>query len=673
MQLLIRGRLGLLPILLHAFLKYRVVAGLPTNNEQQQQHGFDANAATPAKMWSFDSTSQLDDPHSSMAPVTYDPSFIPNDNNPHHIPLPAGYDLGTSQIPPSTSHAGLGQPQGSLHTQFEGSDGISGNVYFHQPNPEVTSASYPAGLPNLQNDIEHLNHDLLHPHPYLWNPMMESSQTATSGEYPGRQSISQYFYDPSMSQRVPSDLPLLSGQYVPLHIPSAGDDGDDDGDDNTGLGHMAEQPLPSHLVSQLPAAGGDHVGAAPMSAPFDPAYPGFPAAALGSPLNPSDGYGYPHFDPFDPSTGPFQYESVTRLPSNLFSSGVYTGDSIPFSEPGDAPQNQLDHGSSIFFTNQPSTPRHPDQPGITSPSLSSSSSSAVMAAEFREPTATAQDPPTSKNYKRYSWAFAAPDVRRKCFIYKSTVRIISFRVVNRALEIPPLLIYNAAVIHFVERPSYLKELQSYESIYRQYVIDHISPEPCQPDQLHPAILAFVSSLQGKDDKADDILKILNNLDSSAYEQNIMNAAIRSGKRIFNMIGQKLPGHYKDALSYNGRHPTSALSKLPLPENVRQMLQDERQASLDQFVETATEFNELVSTKEFSAVNLPLKTIQDPSTAALDPLLFDASRLFSAHSLPVAHPSQRGVSGHQAEIPAPNDPGSLASSLSRAPWDVVRPL
>ncbi|RKO96593.1 hypothetical protein CAUPRSCDRAFT_11717 [Caulochytrium protostelioides] len=613
MQLLIRGRLGLLPILLHAFLKYRVVAGLPTNNEQQQQHGFDANAATPAKMWSFDSTSQLDDPHSSMAPVTYDPSFIPNDNNPHHIPLPAGYDLGTSQIPPSTSHAGLGQPQGSLHTQFEGSDGISGNVYFHQPNPEVTSASYPAGLPNLQNDIEHLNHDLLHPHPYLWNPMMESSQTATSGEYPGRQSISQYFYDPSMSQRVPSDLPLLSGQYVPLHIPSAGDDGDDDGDDNTGLGHMAEQPLPSHLVSQLPAAGGDHVGAAPMSAPFDPAYPGFPAAALGSPLNPSDGYGYPHFDPFDPSTGPFQYESVTRLPSNLFSSGVYTGDSIPFSEPGDAPQNQLDHGSSIFFTNQPSTPRHPDQPGITSPSLSSSSSSAVMAAEFREPTATAQDPPTSKNYKRYSWAFAAPDVRRKCFIYKSTVRIISFRV------------------------------------------------------------AFVSSLQGKDDKADDILKILNNLDSSAYEQNIMNAAIRSGKRIFNMIGQKLPGHYKDALSYNGRHPTSALSKLPLPENVQQMLQDERQASLDQFVETATEFNELVSTKEFSAVNLPLKTIQDPSTAALDPLLFDASRLFSAHSLPVAHPSQRGVSGHQAEIPAPNDPGSLASSLSRAPWDVVRPL
>ncbi|RKO95576.1 hypothetical protein CAUPRSCDRAFT_12727 [Caulochytrium protostelioides] len=81
MQLLIRGRHGLLPILLQAFLKHPVVAALPTNNEQQQ-HGFDANAATRAERWSFDSTSQPD-PHISMAPVTYDgqyPSFIPSYN-----------------------------------------------------------------------------------------------------------------------------------------------------------------------------------------------------------------------------------------------------------------------------------------------------------------------------------------------------------------------------------------------------------------------------------------------------------------------------------------------------------------------------------------------------------------------------------------------------------------
>ncbi|RKO95819.1 hypothetical protein CAUPRSCDRAFT_12479 [Caulochytrium protostelioides] len=227
-----------------------------------------------------------------------------------------------------------------------------------------------------------------------------------------------------------------------------------------------------------------------------------------------------------------------------------------------------------------------------------------MAAEFRESTATAQDPPTSRYYKRYTWAFEAPDVSQKSFIYKSAVREISFRVDmtfgdfvdmlygpyhltpidHQGLEDPPLLTYNAAVIDFVNRPSYLpgyfplferyvesmqrlyihqrafrfddlktriaimnaavlwlylayivakgagylpaiarvassktksevgeplsthkqrvfEKLQHYESIYRLYVMGHFA---CQLDELHPAILAFVSSLREKDDEADNI-------------------------------------------------------------------------------------------------------------------------------------------------------------------------
>ncbi|RKO99286.1 hypothetical protein CXG81DRAFT_20611 [Caulochytrium protostelioides] len=230
------------------------------------------------------------------------------------------------------------------------------------------------------------------------------------------------------------------------------------------------------------------------------------------------------------------------------------------------------------------------------------------------------------------------------------------------------------ILHYQQAIAWKQDLQKLAEAYKQH-LDSLDPTVDTLEYIRRLAYALAASAS---ELTNEILAALDQFGKPNYEKNlgyeeqIVKAAITSMKRRHNMIYKRPPSQLSKELRHDGRHPLRAFSDMPLPNNFHTMLLQERQASFDQFDESVTEFNKLVSMKEYSAVNFPLKTIEDPSSAADDPLLFDTSRLFSAHSLPEAHLSPLGVSGHQAEIPAPNSPEILHPLLSRSPLDVVRP-